>query len=61
MTNPETQLCPYCSPESQIFCCLLIIFTIAFVYISGKYDLINLICKMLEEKCKKYEEGTKND
>ena len=56
MTNFETQLCPYCSPESQILCCVLVVFTVVFVYIAGKYDLLNLICQMLKEKCEEYRE-----
>ena len=45
------------SDFETILLCLIIPFIYVFVYIAGKYDLLYLVCKMLEEKCKKYMEN----
>lgn len=39
-----------------ILCSLIIPIFYVLAYIAGKYDLINLICQMLAEQCKKYME-----
>lgn len=39
--------------------CLLIPIAYVLTYIAGKYDFLSLICKMLEEKVKEYEEKEK--
>ena len=36
--------------------CLLIPAAYAVIYIAGKYDMLALICKMLERKCKEIEQ-----
>ena len=38
----------------MFLCCLLIPIVYVLTYIAGKYNLINLICQMLAEQCKKY-------
>lgn len=42
------------SEFEYILACLLIPIAYVVIYIAGKYDLIALICKMLERKCKEY-------
>lgn len=44
------------SEFEYILACLLIPITYVFIYIAGKYDMMLLICKMLEEKLKEYKE-----
>ena len=39
-----------------ILCCLLIPLVYVTTYIAGKYDLLFIICKMLEEKLKEYKD-----
>lgn len=34
--------------------CLLIPISYVLIYIAGKYDFLNLVCKMLEEKVKEF-------
>ena len=38
----------------MFLCCLLVPVAYVLIYIAGKYDLIMLICKMLQEYCEKY-------
>ena len=38
----------------MFICCLLVPIAYVLIYIAGKYDLIMLICKMLQEQCEKY-------
>ena len=40
----------------NILICFLIPLVYILTYIAGKYDILNLICKMLEENCKEYRE-----
>ena len=40
----------------MILCCLLVPVAYVLIYIAGKYDLIMLICKILQEYCEKYSE-----
>lgn len=39
-----------------LLACLLIPVAYVAIYIAGKYDMITLICRMFEEKCKEFEE-----
>ena len=36
--------------------CILIPIVYVLTYIAGKYDILSVICKILEEKAKKYKE-----
>ena len=38
-----------------LLACLLIPAAYVVIYIAGKYDMIALICKMFERKCKEFE------
>lgn len=44
-----------------IFACLLIPIMYVFAYIAGKHDLLNIICKMLEEKAKELEKSMEKE
>lgn len=46
--------------ETALFC-LLVPIMYVLTYIAGKYDLLYLICKMLEEKCKEYKDKIENN
>lgn len=37
-----------------IMCCIVIPVAYALFYIAGKYDILAVVCGMLEESCKKY-------
>ena len=39
--------------------CLLIPVAYVLTYIAGKYNLLHIICKMLEERVEKYNENKK--
>lgn len=45
------------SEFEYVLCCLLIPVIYVLIYIAGKYDILSLICKMLEEQVKKYKEN----
>ena len=49
------------SEFEYIMACLLIPIVYVVTYIAGKYDLITLICKMLERKCEEYLERNDGD
>lgn len=38
-----------------LLACLLIPAAYVVIYIAGKYDMVTLICKMFERKCKEFE------
>lgn len=41
--------------------CFLIPIVYVLTYIAGKYDVLSVICKMLEEKLKEYKKKTKGE
>lgn len=43
-----------------IFACLMIPLAYVLVYIAGKYDFLSLVCQMLEEKTKEFQEKVKD-
>jgi len=40
-----------------LVCCLMIPIAYVFIYIAGKYDLLFIVSRMLEEKAKELEEN----
>ena len=42
------------SDFEMMLTCLLVPVSYVLIYIAGKYDVLNLICKMLEEKVNEY-------
>lgn len=40
-----------------VLICALIPIAYILTYIAGKYDILSLICKMLEEKAKQYKDN----
>lgn len=44
------------SDFEMVLISLLIPISYVLIYIAGKYDVLSVICKMLEEKAKKYTE-----
>ena len=42
--------------NENILLCFLIPIVYIMIYIAGKYDILNLICQMLEENCREYKE-----
>jgi len=49
------------SEFENILLCFLIPIVYVLTYIAGKYDVLSVICKMLEEKLKEYEKKTKGE
>ena len=45
----------------EILCCVLIPIAYVISYIAGKYDILTLVCKMLEEKAKEYLDKTEEE
>lgn len=44
------------SDFENVLLCFLVPIIYILIYIAGKYDILNLICQMLEENCKEYKE-----
>lgn len=44
------------SDFETLLCCLLIPVAYVLTYIAGKYDILGLVIRMLEEKVKEYKE-----
>lgn len=48
------------SDFEMVLICLLIPLDYVLIYIAGKYDVLSVICRMLEQKAKKYIERNKD-
>ena len=48
------------NPE-DVFCSIIVVVTLIFTYLAGKYDFLNVVCLMMKEYTKKMKEANKDD